>query len=137
MRGEDFVRRYAAAFSAGDPKAFAALYAPGATLEHPMAGRLEGRDAILSFESPMFGAFSAIEWKAARVVEQGDWIAVEFTIGATNTGPMQTPQGPIPATNRRVTLSASAFFRLDASGSIEQERRYFDAASFFKQLGLA
>ena len=105
---------------------------------HPMAPEaLRGREAIAAFEQPMFGAFSSTEWTCTESFASGDRVAVEFVIHSTNSGPIQTPKGPIPATNKRIRLHGASLLRIAPDGSIAEERRFFDALSFMAQLGLA
>jgi hypothetical protein len=98
---------------------------------------LKGREAFVAFEGAMFQAFSQIDWKALSVVGTGDSVALEFQVSATNTAAMQSPGGPIPATNKRITIKGVSVLKLNGKGEIAEERRYLDSASMFKQLGLA
>ena len=137
MDAESFAQKFAKTFNSGNVSALGQLYAPGAVLRHPMMGVLEGRAAIEAGEGPMFAAFSEIDWKLKQAIGQGSLVAIEFTIRARNTASLATPGGMVPATNKVVSLEASAFFRLDAQGTILEEQRYLDTAQFFRQLGLA
>lgn len=137
MAAEDVVRKWQDAANRGDVTGIASLYAPDAVLHHVLSLQpLRGREAIRQFESPMFKAFSNIQWKASNVMAKGNTVAAEFEVGATNTGPIQMPTGTIPATNRRVHLRGASFIQLNEQGQIVEERRYFDTASFMAQLGL-
>ena len=54
-----------------------------------------------------------------------------------NTGPLVTPDGnSLPATNKRVEMNGSAFFKANPEGLIAEEHFYFDTASFMGQLGI-
>jgi predicted ester cyclase len=47
------------------------------------------------------------------------------------------PSGEVPATGRRLEFGLAFFSRLDESGKIVEERRYYDLADQLTQLGLA
>ena len=127
-----------AAWNTGDITRIAACYSANTKMIHPMVPEpLQGRAAVQQFEGGMFSAFSSIDWRAVSVLHTGDAVAVEFRVTATNTAPMQTPKGPIPATNKTVDLRGVSLLKLDAQGLIAEERRYFDTAAMFVQLGLA
>lgn len=125
------------AWNSGDISAIASLYAQDAVMHHPLQPQpLTGREAIRQLESGMFAAFSDIDWSATSVVGTGEALALEFKVCATNSKPMPTPKGPIPATNRRIELKGVSLIKLNKKGEIAEERRYFDSSSLFAQLGL-
>jgi steroid delta-isomerase-like uncharacterized protein len=132
------VNKLVAAWNSGDIKAIAACYANDVDFQHVMVPEpLKGRDAFVAFEGAMFQAFSQIDWKAVSVVGTGETLALEFQVSATNSAPMQSPTGPIPATNKRITVKGVSLLKLNGKGEIAEERRYLDTASMFRQLGLA
>jgi limonene-1,2-epoxide hydrolase len=128
-----------AAMESGDATRIAGCYTEDTVMQHPMQGTVRGRAAILAFEEPMLAAFSDLAVTASCIVEggAGDWHAVEFAVDMTNTGPLPTPAGEVPATGRTVTLKMASLFRIDGDGLIVEERRYFDPMALFTQLGLA
>ena len=132
------VDRLAHAFNSADPGALRQVYAPSARLVHVFfPAPLEGIDSILAAETPMFAAFSDIEWTSTETVEGPGRIAVEYTVKATNTGSMPTPEGALPPTGRRIEIRGFSLLKVDEYGMVTEERRYFDTASMFRQLGLA
>ena len=127
-----------AAWNSTDINRIGDLYSADTRVQNPMAPDvLKGVDALKQFEGAMFSAFSDVKWKLVSAVQSGDAIAVEFQVLAKNTAPLQTPKGPIPATNRTVDVRGLSMMKLDAQGRICEERRYFDTAKMFVQLGLA
>lgn len=139
MNHHAIVQKLTTAWSSQRAADVLALYTADATLSHPMVGPdpLRGREAIAGFEQPMFAAFSDIEWRPTDSFAVGDRVAVAYIVSATNSAPMQTPNGPVPATGRRVNIHGTSLLRLAADGSIAEEKRFFDALSFMTQLGLA
>ena len=126
-----------AAWNSGDINRIAACYADNTRVVHPMAGTLDGRAAVKAFESGMFDAFSELDWKAVKVIERGDEVALEFCVKALNSKPMATPKGQLPATNKRIVVNGCSVLKLSPKGVIVEEHRYLDTGSLFMQLGLA
>ena len=67
--------------------------------------------------------------------EAGDTAINEWTVSGTNTGPMETPEGTIPATGKRVSVSGSDALTV-RDGLIRSQRAYYDQLAFMTQLGL-
>ncbi len=132
------LEHFAAAFNSGDATRVADCYTTDAIQQHVMLGTSQGRAAILAAESPMFAAFSDVSWTANRIVEAaaGGWHAVEWTVVATNTGPLATPAGEVPATGRTVTLTGASLLQITDDELIAEEHRYFDTMAMLTQLGL-
>ena len=97
---------------------------------------LRGRKAIVELEAGMFGAFSDISWRIEGTVSEGDKLAIEFAVAATNTGPLPTPKGPLPPTGRRIEIRGASILRLTPEGLIAEEHRHVDVAGMMAQLGL-
>jgi hypothetical protein len=134
----DFGKKMTAAWNSGDVQRIGDQYAPSAVMHHPLVpAPLEGRAAIVGFEGGMFSAFSELDWRCVSLVGNGPELALEFQVTARNTSAVQTPKGPVPATNRKITLKGVSLLKLDGDGRILEERRYFDSGSLFVQLGLA
>jgi len=126
-----------AAWNSTDVDRIAGLYADDAILHHPMSPTaLKGRGEISQMEGSIFPSFSEVRWTPGRVLTEGPTVALEFNVSAVNTGELQTPNGAVPATNRPVSVDGCSFLRMDDDGRIAEERRYFNVAAMFAQLGL-
>ncbi|HLB29785.1 MAG TPA: ester cyclase [Dehalococcoidia bacterium] len=120
-----------------DAKAAAQLFSEDATLWNAtLPEPLRGRKAIEEFMGAWLRAFPDMRVEIPNVVGSGDYCAFEWVMRGTHTGPLQGPQGEIPATGRRVDLRLCAILRLDARGLIAEWKGYFDTASMMQQLGL-
>lgn len=97
---------------------------------------LHGRDALRANAAVLTTAFPDLEVEYLERLVDRDSFAVEVALTGTHTDPLMTPNGDVPPTGRRMELRGSAFGRLDASGLVAEERRYFDAAVLLRQLGL-
>ncbi|MDN5860661.1 MAG: ester cyclase [Pseudonocardia sp.] len=139
MSGQELATRFAEAMAAGDPAALGSLYAQDATFDHVMfPERVHGRDRIVAAETPLFEAFSDISVQVRSVTGSDRKVAFEWSVDATNTGPLPLPDGgTLPATGRRISLPGLDVAYLDDDGLIAEGHRYQDVASFMAQLGLA
>jgi steroid delta-isomerase-like uncharacterized protein len=70
-----------------------------------------------------------------NLVAQGDYVVAEFVGRGTHSGTLRGPGGDIPATGRHVEIPLVDVYRF-REGKIAEVRYYFDAFSFFQQLGI-
>jgi len=124
-------------FNAHDADGWTNSYAENATVSDPgYPEPLRGREAIRKDIVDFFTAFPDMQFTVADVITEGDKFVVEGTGTGTHQGPLQAPTGAIPPTNKRIETRFVAIGRVDGSGLITDERRYYDQASLFQQLGL-
>jgi steroid delta-isomerase-like uncharacterized protein len=138
MSATEVNRKWTEAINRHDADAFAALYAPNATVQDPQyAQPLEGRDAVRKDMAEFMIAFPDLHAEVRAVIENGSGYASEGVFRGTHTGPLVTPEGELPPSGKPLQFSGSAFYRLDAQGRILEERRYYDLAGLFAQLDVA
>ena len=70
-----------------------------------------------------------------REVFSGNTVTLELTWRGTHTGPLQTPNGEIAPTGRKIELRAVQVVDV-ADGKAQSIRQYFDMATLFDQLGV-
>ncbi len=136
---QDASRKFADTFNKHDLDGLAKLYAADAVAYDPMTPEpLRGRDAIRKDAATFFKGFPDIRFEIITTIEKDDRNgADEIRLTGTHTGPLETPTGEeLAPTNKRVELKGSAFARLNERGEIVEERRYYDVATFLRQLGL-
>jgi ketosteroid isomerase-like protein len=68
-------------------------------------------------------------------VESEGAIAVELEVTGTHTGPMQTPQGTVPPTGKKVVWDSCDYVRT-RGGKIVSLHVYHDSVPFLTALGL-
>jgi len=120
------------AFNRRDAEAAAALYHDDATnLQVAIGQSLVGRPAILEDLRGFFRAFPDNFTKVEGLLEDGEWVALEWSGGRTWRGAL----GGQPANGRAFTLRGSGFFHV-VQGKIKFQRGYWDKATWFGQLGL-
>jgi predicted ester cyclase len=132
MNDAKAIERHVAAFNAKDAdaepwSADAELVAPG--------GQFRGRDQILGFLRVFWEAFPDARLEIVRSISEGSLTAVEALMIGTHTGVLQTPEGEVPPTGRRVELRTMVMY--EARGDeLVSEHLYFDQVEFMTQLGL-
>ncbi|GAB4099497.1 ester cyclase [Sinomonas halotolerans] len=133
---QQLVEEQLAAFNTHDPARFAAYYADEAVVVDPQYPEpLRGRSAVEEDAAAFIRAMPDLTATVTHIVAQGDSVAVEIRMTGTQTGPLALPDGEVPPTGRRIEQRFAAFSRLDASGRIAEEHRYYDLAGFAAQLG--
>jgi predicted ester cyclase len=80
-------------------------------------------------------AFPDGKIEIVNCVVQGDNVITEFKGRGTHTGTMKGPTGDLAPTGRRVEVSCVESLRF-RDGKVAEGRMYFDAFSFFTQLGV-
>ncbi len=125
------------AFNNHDADRVVEFYAPDAILYDPQYNEPQiGRDAIRKDYENLFRTFPDIIVTRQEFLVNDSTAAWEIKLTGTNTGPIETPDGTIPPTNRSFELYASVFAELDSERRYYRVRRYMDVASLMKQLGL-
>jgi steroid delta-isomerase-like uncharacterized protein len=133
-QARDVSDRYTDAINAHDANAIAGLFADDGVMSDP-TGEVRGRDAIAEYWQGFFTAFPDLAGRDEFKAESGDTAINEWAASATNTGPLETPQGTIPATGKRMTLRGCDAITV-REGLITSQRIYYDQLGFMTQLGL-
>lgn len=138
MTGEELARRYVDAFNQRDLDAWVALFAEDGVIHDPFFPEpWKGREAIENVERAVVRAFSDMRWRQLRpAIDLGDRVAVEVGVKAVNDGPLEMPNGELPATGRTISYEAGVFWLIGPDGLITEERSYFDATGVAAQLGI-
>jgi ketosteroid isomerase-like protein len=111
------------AVNAGDARAYAAAYAPGAVITIYGGEVLRGRDAIERYELELLRAFPGTRLALSAIWMSGSTGAVRYGVNS--------PAGAGPATGHEGML----FYRFNDEGGIVEERRYLDALTPMSQAG--
>lgn len=126
--------RYTDAINAHDAQAIAALFAEDGVLVDP-SGEYRGRQAVARYWESFFAAFPDISGHDETEAESGEIAINEWVASATHTGPLETPEGTVPATGKRVELRGADAMTV-SGGLITSHRVYYDQMAFMTQLGL-
>ena len=111
-----------------------APYADDAETSDP-TGKFKGKKQILDSFKVWKTAFPQGTAEVTNQIVQGDHVTSEVVYKATQTGPLVSSTGTIPATNKPIVLKTMlvSSFR---DGLIQRERTYFDQADLMRQLGI-
>ena len=128
---EDLIRRYYAAFNAGDAKGMLALVTDD--IEHRVneGGVRRGRDAFAEFCGHMGVSYrERLEDMVIFASEDGSRGAAEFTVHGTY---LQTDPGLPEAHGQTYILPAGAFFDLK-DGRISRVTTFYNLADWIRQV---
>jgi len=106
---------------------------------HAFGGMEErkGPDALIAYFKEQKAAFPDFKLEPQLIMVSGrNLIAVELLTG-TNSGPMKTPTGEVPATNKKIGLLMWHRLAIDDANKATDEWAIMDAATMLGQLGLA
>jgi steroid delta-isomerase-like uncharacterized protein len=129
---KEVILAWVEAFNRRDAHAVASLYHDGATNHQVAAGEpVVGREAILRDAASFFRAFPDSFTRVENLFQDGDWVMLEWSGGATWRGEF----AGLPPNGRAFTLRGCGFFHI-AEEKIRFQRGYWDRAAWFSQLGI-
>lgn len=101
----------------------------------PFGREFAGHAGYREFHQNWITAMPDCRVEILNVIGGEEWTVVEFVGRGTHTGPLQGPNGPIAATQKKLELKVCELLRIQ-DGLISESRVYFDAATMMRQLGL-
>jgi predicted ester cyclase len=111
------------------------------TFDHPRyelfgAGQVfDGREAVMNYFIASRRAFPDQANEPILLRAMDDAVLAEFWLTGTHKGPIQTPQGELAPTDKKIRVRMAAVFEFAPGGTgIVCERVYFDSASILRQL---
>jgi len=132
---KDTTDRFVAAFNAHDEKALAALHADDIKFNAPGDFKAtNGKDAT-AYATTWLKAFPDGKMKVRSEITSGPWVVQEVQMEGTHTAPLDTPNGPLAPTYKKVLGYGVQLLRVE-NGKIAEARIYFDQLDQMKQLGL-
>lgn len=93
-----------------------------------------GLDALKKYYSFTHKAFPDLQATIDETIVKGDRIIWIWTFRGTNTGPLHTPMGDLPPTDKKVKFSGVAIDRVE-NGKVVEEWVYFNVLDLLQQLG--
>ena len=79
---------------------------------------LQGRDAFVQRIARFVGPFPDVKIDDQIIVVDGDKAAIRFVITGTHEGDLQTPQGVIHPTGKKIKVDGAEFFTFDREGKL-------------------
>ncbi len=99
------------------------------------AAQFKGTEAARPFLQGYIDGFPDARFELSNVFASEDRALAEGTYIGTNTGAMQTPQGEMPPTGKKVALPFAQAI-LVKNDRIAEQHVYWDQMAFLGQLGL-
>jgi predicted ester cyclase len=130
------VERGLKAFNAHDMEAMARDSAPDIEATAPGDVKLKGPQAVKEFNANWVKAFPDARVEANQIHTAGNTVIVEGIFTGTHDGTLQTPQGNVPATGRKVRGEFIQIFEVDR-GLVRRDHLIFDQVQLMTQLGMA
>ena len=123
-------------FGAGDWDRQRALSTPDVVYYEPATGRrVEGVEEFIRVGQAWKAAFPDARGTITNALASGETAVLEITWEGSQTGDLETANGTIPATGRRVTFPAVQIVEV-AGGKVRETRHYFDLMGMLQQLGV-
>ena len=128
-------RKQVDAFNTGDWEQLRASLASDSLYDELGTQRkIEGPEKIVELFKAWKTAFPDAVGTVTTAVASGSEAALELTWKGTQTGPLTTAEGTIPASGKRQE-TPTAFFFTFAGDKIKESRHYFDSMTLLKQIG--
>ena len=128
-------RKQVDAFNSGDWEQMQALLASDSHYDELGTQRkVEGSEKIVELFKGWKTAFPDAAGTVTSAVASGTTAVLEVTWKGTQTGPLETAEGTIPASGMRQETPAAFFFAFQGS-KIKESRQYFDSLTLLKQVG--
>jgi steroid delta-isomerase-like uncharacterized protein len=97
--------------------------------------RLEGSGQIIEALQGWAQAFPDSKGTFIREFVSNDTAILELVWKGVHTGPLQTPTGAIPPTNKPIEVPACEVFRVEG-GKVRSMSHYFDMLTLLNQIGV-
>jgi steroid delta-isomerase-like uncharacterized protein len=98
------------------------------------AEEIHGRDEWRAYCGRFVKAFPDLSQEVTNLLAAGESAFAEAIARGTHTGPLETPDGDVPPTGRRIEVRFSVVARA-AGGLLVDGREYYDSATLLTQLG--
>jgi steroid delta-isomerase-like uncharacterized protein len=130
-RNKALVRRIVEGFlNSGDPELAEELFSPGYVDNNPSNPGMGGLKNVKRSVADWHRAFPDTVNEVGDVLAEGDLVAARWATRGTHRGEFLG----LPATGRRVEVTSSGVFRVEA-GKVAESWDHFDALGLLGQLG--
>ncbi len=95
---------------------------------------IKGLDAFKDYVTSLRTAYPDFEATVDEAIVKGDKIITRWTVIATNTGPLQTPLGELPPTNKKMSVLGAEIISI-VDGKITEDWVFYNQLYSYMQLG--
>lgn len=139
MTAEDVAKRFQECqgyFNDAKWDDFKKCSADNVTAEMPGSGQpaVTSADAAVEAAKGIKAAFPDMKGQNQLLLINGNHIAAVTLVTGTNTGPLKTPMGEMPATNQKIGYYMGQLIDLNDQGQATKQARYLDFATMMGQL---
>jgi len=108
---------------------------PECVIRYPnLPEEIVGLEAYKEYDKMTRIAFPDFKMTIDDFFVKDDKIVLYWALDATNTGPLMTPMGELPPTNKKIRISGIAVSHI-VDGKIKEDDAYFDMLNMMQQLG--
>jgi predicted ester cyclase len=132
---KDTTARFVTAFNAHDEKALNELHSDNIKFNAPGGFKATNAKDASAYAMTWLKAFPDGRMTVRTELISGPWVVQEILMEGTHTAPLESPNGPIPATYKKVKGYGVQLLRVE-NGKIAEARIYFDQLDQMRQLGL-
>lgn len=132
---KDTTDRFVAAFNAHDEHALHALHAENIKFNAPGDFKASNAKDATAYAMTWLKAFPDGKMKVRTEIVSGPWVVQEIVMEGTHSAPLQSPNGTVAPTFKKVTAYGVQILRVE-NGKVAEARIYFDQLDQMKQLGL-
>ena len=126
------IRRLEQALNAGRSDAGLDVWAENLTFN----GQPISPQIVAQIRAPLWAAVPDVRWTLERVIAEGEWVAVQWSMRGTHTGDFAHPTfGAAPASGRPIQMNYMDHYRV-VNGRIAEAWEVRDALSLLQQLGV-
>jgi steroid delta-isomerase-like uncharacterized protein len=126
------IRRLEEALNAGRADAGLDVWAENLVFN----GQSIAPQAIAQMRAPLWAAVPDVSWRMERIIAEGGWVAVQWTMRGTHTGDFAHPAfGSAVASGKTIQMSYMDHYRI-ADGQITEAWEVRDALSLLQQLSV-
>jgi steroid delta-isomerase-like uncharacterized protein len=132
----DITRRIFQAYNDRDLDGMLASVNPDVRITLPGGQLISGKEEMSAHEQQEWEGFPDARVEVRQVIDQGSMAVAEYMWAATNTGPLNLPDGStLPATGKRIELPCVTVVEIN-DGLVAAERSYWNQMEAFQQMGL-
>ena len=133
-KSSEVLKKNIEAFNKGDLETFGATFAPKGRYEEHATQRVStSRDEEVNLTRGWRQAFPDARGTIRNIFAADDRAVAEITWEGTHKGDLETPNGRIPATGKRVNIPASMVVKV-RDGVITESHHYFDTNTLVNQI---
>jgi steroid delta-isomerase-like uncharacterized protein len=126
------IRKLEAALNAGRPDAGLDVWADDLAFN----GQAISPQTIAQLRAPLWAAVPDVRWTLERIIAEGDWVAVQWTMRGTHTGDFTHPAfGSAQASGKAIQMTYMDHYRI-VDGRIAEAWEVRDALTLLQQLSV-